>query len=218
MSSLVIACPNPQCGKPLNLPVAVLGQPLSCPHCHTGIAVSLGPDGQPTSTIAIRHGQEPKAFRLLWFVMLGVLVISPFACCGFGFWWILEPSGRRLGDYDIGQGRQVHIWSKEEAWGDPVGVYYRITQERTEVCPTTWIGVDHGERFEFRTAFADDGKVACVYEVNLAADDSEYVIIYDAERGETWPRDDKDRGRWLELYRKLRAANPDFPKVRHFEQ
>lgn len=215
MSPTTTTCPNSVCGKPLNLPTSAVGQSLSCPHCDTGIAVALGSDGQPIArTVA-------KAKRGPGFALLGVLLVvalAPFFVCGGAFWWLHQPSGREIGRHNLGHGRHLHIWSKGDAWGDPVCVCYRITQNGRELCSATFIGVDHGEQFEFRTAFADNGNLACVYEVNLAADDSEFLIIYDAEHHETWPRDDKDRSRWLALYAKLRAANPDFPRVRHFEQ
>jgi hypothetical protein len=70
MSSSVIVCPNPACAKPLNLPAAVVGQPLACPHCGTGIRVTLGPDGRPTAPTAVASGRVPKLFLVPGFALL----------------------------------------------------------------------------------------------------------------------------------------------------
>ena len=70
MSSSVITCPNPLCGKPLNLPAAVLGRPLACPHCQTGIDVTLGPDGKPAATTAVKTGRVPGMFLVPGFALL----------------------------------------------------------------------------------------------------------------------------------------------------
>lgn len=70
MSSFVITCPNPVCGKPLNLPAAVIGQSLNCPHCGTGIAVTLGPDGKPTAPAATRTGRVPNSLLVPGFALL----------------------------------------------------------------------------------------------------------------------------------------------------
>lgn len=79
MSTFVIACPNAACGKPLNLPAAAVGQPLSCPHCHTGIAVTLGPDGQPTTPVAVKTGRVPKMFLAPAFALIILGAGSAFA-------------------------------------------------------------------------------------------------------------------------------------------
>jgi len=93
MSSFVIACPNPACAKPLNLPAAAVGQPLTCPHCGTGIAVSLGPDGKPTTPVALRTGRVPNSllvpgFALLMLGMAGVFANSYIASAA-----LFEPGG-----------------------------------------------------------------------------------------------------------------------------
>jgi hypothetical protein len=70
MSSFVIACPNPPCAKPLNLPAAAVGRPLACPHCGTGIAVALGADGRLTTPTAVTTGRVPKMFLVPGFALL----------------------------------------------------------------------------------------------------------------------------------------------------
>ncbi|MFY7952959.1 MAG: hypothetical protein ACOVT5_10655 [Armatimonadaceae bacterium] len=93
MSSFVITCPNPLCGKPLNLPAAVLGQPLRCPHCETGIGVARGPDGKPTTPVAVKTGRVPKMFLVPGFALLilgaGGLFANGYIACQAVF----EPGG-----------------------------------------------------------------------------------------------------------------------------
>lgn len=70
MSSFVITCPNPTCGRPLNLPAAAIGQPISCPHCGIGIGIALGPDGQPTQPTAIPTSRRvPRLFLVPGFAL-----------------------------------------------------------------------------------------------------------------------------------------------------
>ncbi len=82
--------------------------------------------------------------------------------------------------------------------------------------PTTFIGVDRGQAFDFRTAFADGGRLACVYEGGPAAPHPRLSIIYDAGSGKSWPRlmDEMPPG-WAEMHadwlRRLRAENPSLP-------
>lgn len=92
MSSFVIACPNPLCGKPLHLPTAVLGQPLRCPHCDSGIAVTLGPDGQPTPT-AVTTGRVPKMFLIPGFALLILGAAGLFSNGYIAGAALFEPSG-----------------------------------------------------------------------------------------------------------------------------
>lgn len=82
MSSFVIACPNAACGKPLNLPAAVVGQPLSCPHCKAGIAVTLGPDGQPTTPVEVKTGRVPKLFLAPAFALI---ILGAGSAFGHGY-------------------------------------------------------------------------------------------------------------------------------------
>lgn len=70
MSSFVITCPNPACAKPLNLPAAAVGRPLSCPHCRTGIGVALGPDGTPTAPTVVPTRRVPAMFLVPAFALI----------------------------------------------------------------------------------------------------------------------------------------------------
>ena len=151
------------------------------------------------------------------------IFLAFIAVCGGGVWWFFQPPGRHIGSFDIGNGLTVRIWSEGE-WIEPhVGMYYEIVENGKIVCPTTWFGVDHGQQFEFKTASADgddEEKLRCLYEVNSARNTSEFLIIYEIESRESWPRmgDGEQRGdpavmrKWHERYWKLRDANPGFPR------
>jgi hypothetical protein len=71
MSSFTITCPNPKCGRALNLPAAAVGRPLSCPHCRTAIGISLGADGTPTAPHALGGTwRVPRMFLVPGFAVL----------------------------------------------------------------------------------------------------------------------------------------------------
>jgi hypothetical protein len=71
MADFVIPCPNPTCRKPLNLPAAAIGRPLSCPHCKTPIGVTLNPDGTPTEPVVLPTSKRtPGMFLLPGFALL----------------------------------------------------------------------------------------------------------------------------------------------------
>ena len=157
--------------------------------------------------------------------LLSVGVLLAFvALCGGGLWWLFGPPGRHIGSFDIGQGREVRIWSEGD-WLEPVGMYYQISEGGEVVWPKSHIGVDRGQRFEFRTASAAGGKLSCVYEVNSATNRPPFLIIYDSETHESWPRlkdgdwsgDPAVMRKWQDRYRKLRDDNPEMPKFRGFE-
>lgn len=93
MSSFVITCPNPTCAKPLNLPAAAVGQPLSCPHCGTGIRVALGPDGKPTPPEAVKSGRVPKMFVVPGFALLILGAAGVFANGYVAASALFEPGG-----------------------------------------------------------------------------------------------------------------------------
>jgi hypothetical protein len=132
-------------------------------------------------------------------------------------WWIFQPPGRHIGTYDIGNGRCICIWSEQEDWIEPnVSLYYRVEENGKVIRGTRWIGWDGGKRFDYRIAFAEGGKLACLYEVNLPRDDSSF-IIFDAESRESCPGDDS-REKWPARYRKLREANPEILRYSNFEE
>lgn len=88
-----------------------------------------------------------------------------------------------------------------------------------EVVPTTWLEHDDGAEYEFRAVLADGGRLACVYETTRAAANPFYVLIYDPETGESWPRAWTEqggtfreaKGRWRDRVRRVRAEHPSLP-------
>jgi hypothetical protein len=75
----VITCPNAACAKPLHLPAAAIGQPLSCPHCRTPIAVAVAADGTPTVSAAPTARRVPGLFLVPGFALLMLGAAGVFA-------------------------------------------------------------------------------------------------------------------------------------------
>jgi hypothetical protein len=96
-------------------------------------------------------------------------------------------------------------------------VYYRIEQGGQEIIPQTFFEHDDGEDYHFSLAFANEGKLACVYEVSRYRKTCYYVLMYDAESGESWPRVREDetrtdvsvRQKWRSRYQRVRSENPE---------
>lgn len=74
MSSIVIICPHAPCGKSLRLPLAAIGQPISCPHCRTSIGIEIGADGRPGPPRVLRAG--PRLPRMLLVPAVAMLILG----------------------------------------------------------------------------------------------------------------------------------------------
>jgi hypothetical protein len=105
-------------------------------------------------------------------------------------------------------------------------IYYRVDAGCREVVHTTFLEHDDKGQYEFQVVQADDGRLACVYEVTRAADSHYFLLMYDAESGESWPRlrDDETRqmpdvvAKWRERHRRLKAAHPELPSPEPFDK
>ncbi len=145
------------------------------------------------------------------------------------FWYSLfvHPQGRQFGTFDLGSGCKVRIWSRGEPLEPHVPIYCQIIGNGVEgpPSPTSLLGNDADEPFRFKVAFAEGGKLACVYSHQPLDDRKRILIMYDVEQREAWMgRDceraahDNDADAWRDRYRKLRAANRKMPRFRHFEE
>lgn len=155
-------------------------------------------------------------------------VVATTAVCSLSSWcvWFDKPRPRFSQEFDIGGGRTLRVWSirddRDWSYPCPLMVYYRIDSGGSELVHTTLREHDDGKAYEFRVAITADGKLACVYETARACS-SYYLLIYDAESGESWPRVREDETRqmphvqtkWRERYRRLKAEFPELPAPRH---
>jgi hypothetical protein len=131
-------------------------------------------------------------------------------------------------EFDIGGGRTLRVWSiRSDRWLEPhpLMVYYRVDQRGEELVHTTFLEFDDGGEYQFKAAFADGGRLACVYEIARAKDNSYYLLIFDASNGESWPRlrDDETKSdprvikKWLQRHCRLKAENPELPTPDEFD-
>ena len=73
MLHVAITCPHAPCGQSLRLPLAAIGQPLSCPYCRTAIGVELGPDGVPGPPRVLKAGARLPRMLLVPAVAMMIL-------------------------------------------------------------------------------------------------------------------------------------------------
>ena len=174
--------------------------------------------------------------RRLVFSLGGALLLG--GLCGGCLWSALEHP-RFSQTYDIGGGRTLAVWSIRRdvlkdylRYGDldtdpnPLMVYYRVDAGGREVVGATFLEHDDGGEYRFRVALADGGRLACVYEVTRAADNHNFLLMYDAESGESWPRvrDNETNQRpsvvakWRGRFRRLKAEHPELPSPEPFDE
>ena|ERR1022692_4669090 len=119
-----------------------------------------------------------------------LVILASFVACGWCLWDFSRLSGRPIGAFDIGDGCVLGIWSEQSQrdWpGGPVPIFYHVLGGDEEIVPTTYLGSDRGQRFEFKPAFADGGRLVCIFDVNLTAKKESYCIFYDAGTRESYP-------------------------------
>jgi hypothetical protein len=153
-----------------------------------------------------------------------VALVASCSCC----LWSLQEQLRFSQSFDIGHGRQLVVWSIRENRFPNVSVpmvYYCISRGNTEVVHQTFLDHDDRRDYRFNVAFADEGRLACVYEATRSKTNSYYLLIFDEASRESWPRlrDDESRlgkvvDKWRQRYRRLRAENPDLPTPEPFDK
>lgn len=155
-----------------------------------------------------------------WIVPLGGLLLLG-GLCGGCVWSAFERP-RFYQRFEIGGGRTLTVWSIRRDFlhdfdpdPNPLMVYYRVDMGTRELVPKTFLDHDDEGDYRFRVASADEGQLACVYEVNRASEDPSLLLMYDAQSGESWPRTGRETGevsdRWRERYGRLKAENPELP-------
>jgi hypothetical protein len=168
-----------------------------------------------------------------WVVPLGGLLVVGGVCSGC-LWSVMERL-RFSQSFDIGGGRTLRVWSIRRGILDdlsqftdpnPLLVYYRVESRSGELVRQTFLEHDDEGEYEFRSVTADGGRLACVYEVTRAANNFYFLLMYDAESRESWPRvrDDETNqmpgvvAKWRERYRRLKAEHPELPAPEPFGQ
>ncbi|MBI2807842.1 MAG: hypothetical protein HYX68_22905 [Planctomycetes bacterium] len=144
-----------------------------------------------------------------------IFLLASVAACSWCVWELARPGGRSLANIDIGGNRSIRIWSDESHrdFSLPNCVYYEILENREVIVPAMFLGSDRGQRFEFQVVFADNGRLACVWQANRAVKGVPWIIIYDNAVRESWPQvwwcEQRSSPReWEERYFLLQGENP----------
>jgi hypothetical protein len=160
-----------------------------------------------------------------WLYPVGGLLAVIGLCSGC--LWSIQPRPRFSQEFDIGGGRILRVWSiADSEWFEPnpLMVYYRVDLRGKELVHRTFLEHDDGGEYQFKVAFADGGRLACVYEINRGKDCGYYLLMFDASTGESWPRLREDEADWMpevmekwgKRYRRLKAENPELPTPPRF--
>jgi len=158
--------------------------------------------------------------RNLFLSLLVLLLIS--AVCG-GCFWVVSPY-QNIGRFDLGDGYALYVWTYTDHFEIEPGfprVYFQITRGAIVVVPITFIRVHRGGLFDFKTVFAENGHLACVY-----SEGTSDFLFFDLRTEESYPsrRTHAADGRpipvdrWVERFRILRRENPGMPQVPDFEE
>lgn len=106
MSTLVIVCPHVPCGKSLRVPLASVGEPLSCPYCRTSIGIELAADGAPGPPRVLKAGVRLP--RMLLVPSVAMLILGTAGVFTNGYIAVdaatrpgaaLEHARRQVGDF-----------------------------------------------------------------------------------------------------------------------
>src|SRR5262245_52962680 len=123
------------------------------------------------------------------FIGVALPLLVPLVLCG-GCLWGVWPY-RNLGTCDLGGGYALQVWVWEHPFDlDSRGpsIYYRVTRGSRVVVAKTWLGRYRGEPMRLRTAFADHGRQACVYNDKAFLEYTFDFFLFDLVTEECWPR------------------------------
>jgi hypothetical protein len=165
-----------------------------------------------------------------WAIPLGGLLVLG-GLCGGCLWSALERP-RFTQTFDIGGGRTLTVWSIRRDFlldfdpdPNPLMVYYRVNAGTQELVPKTFLDHDDGGEYQFRVVQADGGRLACVYDTARAIDHHYFLLMFDADSGESWPRvrDDETNqqppvvDKWRGRFGRLKAEHPGLPTPDPFD-
>jgi hypothetical protein len=156
--------------------------------------------------------------RLGWIAILGIGVIVGsvvvFYCIVFamvGLPCILTPV-TELTRVDAGNNRLV-IFYVETCWEVSREVFYEVQENGQTVIPRTSLGNRLPVDYSFKVVSAENESVVAVYTPELP-DYKVIFVIVDFRTREAWDtnKGSQEKAKGLELYQRLKQANPDLPE------
>lgn len=152
---------------------------------------------------------------------MAVALVPMMACVWFAV-TLVSGSTRPLAVVDLRTGQRLRLWSEtpDLAHWDPdvadPALYYEVTRGSEVLVSKHFLTIDSHPDHDIRVAYAADGSLVCVYDVNHW--DDGLFVIYDVASGAVWPgastgADDPEvEQRWSDRFHLLKAANPDLPR------
>ena len=172
--------------------------------------------------------RQPRYFtcRLWWIVPLVICIVAIVICTNFILVGFLGKT-TELASINFGDGYTIRIWEKivgiaEPNWDPDHGlpeIYYEMSRLDSVIIPTTFIGLNFGDPYDIRVAFAEEGKLVSVYDANNWNSGGIFLML-DVTNPETFIYSSRMAlGEWqqirVDMIDRLRQENPDLPFCRN---
>ena len=122
-----------------------------------------------------------------------------------------DPGGG-LGRYDLGDGREVELWSQPQ-FGDPSSVWAEVRHDGRPLHAPIFLGHFRPD-YHVRTFWLADRPVSATCAVGGG---HRFAVYVDWATAKVWRGNDEDVGSWRERYRQLRGRHPELPADPDFE-
>ena len=161
--------------------------------------------------------------RLTWIaiIVLGIPtgVALLFICAGFAFWLPCDLTPvTELTRVDASNNRSV-VFYNDTCWEVSRSIFYEIQENGQVVIPRTWLGRHYAINYALKEAPAEDESLVAVYTPGIPDYDAIFVVI-DFITQETWHNGEngQNKAKGLEMFQRLKQANPDLPEPRELSR
>jgi hypothetical protein len=170
-------------------------------------------DSHQSDQISLR-----KIFRLGWGIIPLLACIAGYLICVNP---ILFGIQNEIATVDFGDGYHIRLWDEMDGLTDPSwdpdhaypAIYYEITKSNVVIISKTFLTINpYKSPFNIQTAFADEGRLVCIYDKVHWGDG--VIVVFDVTDPEGWfvgITPEEGRQSWIDRYDRLKQENPDMP-------